>query len=34
MIDPDEISVMNKMLYVIMAIAMVVVALDLLVWRP
>lgn len=34
MIDPDEISVMNKMLYVIMAIALIVVSLDLLVWRP
>lgn len=34
MIDPDEISMFNKLLYAVMAVALFVIALDLHFWRP
>lgn len=34
MIDPDKIFDANKALYVICAVAMVVIYLDLFYWRP
>ena len=34
MIDPDEISWFNKLMYVIYAFAIVVICMDILVWRP
>ena len=33
MIDPDEISMFNKLMYSVMAVAMLVVILDIQVWR-
>jgi hypothetical protein len=34
MIDPNEISVFNKLMYSIMAIGMIVLIFDLYIWRP
>jgi cell division protein FtsL len=34
MIDPDEIAMFNKLLYSVMAVAMLVLILDIHVWRP
>lgn len=34
MIDPDNISSFNKLLYAVMAVALVVIALDINMWRP
>ena len=34
MIDPDNISMFNKMLYALMAVAIFVLILDINVWRP
>jgi hypothetical protein len=34
MIDPDEISVFNKLMYTVMAIGIVVLILDIHFWRP
>ena len=34
MIDPEEISVFNKLMYTVMAIGMVVLILDINIWRP
>jgi hypothetical protein len=34
MIDPDNISMFNKLMYSVMAIAILVLILDIHVWRP
>ena len=34
MIDPDNISMFNKLMYSVMAIAVLVLILDIHVWRP
>jgi hypothetical protein len=34
MIDPDNISSFNKLLYAVMAVALFVIALDVSFWRP
>ena len=34
MIDADNISTLNKLLYIITAVALVVIALDINIWRP
>ena len=34
MIDPDEISLVNKILYNVCAVSLVVVMLDVFLWRP
>ena len=34
MIDPDEISEFNKLMYAVMAVAIFVLVLDITIWRP
>ena len=34
MIDPDEISTFNKLLYCVYTFALVVICLDMFIWRP
>lgn len=34
MIDPDEISEVNKLLYSVMVVGMIVLIFDLYFWRP
>ena len=34
MIDTDNISTLNKLLYILTAVALVVIALDINIWRP
>jgi hypothetical protein len=34
MIDAKNISMFNKLLYAVLAIAMLVIALDITIWRP
>jgi hypothetical protein len=34
MIDPDEISLVNKILYNVCALSFVIVLLDVFIWRP
>jgi cell division protein FtsL len=34
MIDPDEISLINKLIYCVYIAAIAVVAIDLYLWRP
>lgn len=34
MIDPREIAVVNRLLYAVCAVAVIVMYLDLFVWRP
>jgi hypothetical protein len=34
MIDPDEIFALNKLLYAVMVVGMIVLVFDLYIWRP